>query len=101
MRLLCMQCSLSCSPCSDWVIGLVSIFSSQKIVQRLVPQRLSGREHMFDPFQGLWPAAQTQKGLSLQVEQILLGDGGAGRHVTAGDHVCDYVSHLRLVFGGK
>src|SRR4051812_29890822 len=65
----------------------------------LVPQRLSRLERVCDPRLRLWFAAQAQERFTLEIEQLLFGDGTFARRGAAGDDPRQLASDGRVVIG--
>ena len=53
-----------------------------------IAQRLAGFEGEGDALLGFALAAEGEEGFALEIEEILLGDEGAGRDAAAGENVC-------------
>src|SRR5579885_1921567 len=72
---------------------------SPTVAARLIPQGLSGFQHVLHALLGLRLAAQTQEGLPLQVEQVLFRDGLLAGDPAAAQHVGQLLSYYGIVLG--
>src|SRR5689334_2224764 len=63
-----------------------------------VPQRLARLQSVLNPLQCLSLPAELQKRLTLEVEDVVLTDGGCLRQRTAGENERQCATHNRVVF---
>src|SRR5512138_499053 len=66
-----------------------------------VPQRLAGLQHELDPRERHPLAAEGEEGLTLQVQEPLLGHLGAAGHVAAGDDARHRLPQLLVVLADE
>ena len=64
---------------------------------RSVSERLAGLEGMLNTFQRLPLSTQRQKGLPLQVQYVLFGNGSGMVEVTSGEDVGKFFSNQLVV----
>src|ERR1044072_6121732 len=67
-------------------------------VDRLIPERLSGFQHVLHAFLGFGLAAQAQERLSLQVQQVLLRYRLLAAETSAAQYRRQLLSYHRIVF---
>src|SRR5579871_327126 len=66
-----------------------------------VSQRLAGFEREGNPLLGFPFAAQRQERLALEIEQILLAHGRAGRDAASAQHMRHFIGYVRIVLADK
>src|SRR6185295_5398564 len=74
---------------------------TQRQEEELIPQRLAGLQHVLNPFLSLLLAAQRNKRLAFEIQQILLRHQRLMRQVAASDYVSQLLRYVRVVLADE